>query len=381
MDSHARKFPLFALAVLLITICAAPALPAAAADSGITFSWTKILSDSVIGVDWSPDGTSIILDDTDGKQIELLNWQTGAIIWQTPFSDSDISSQYAFSARWSRDGKWIAATAEGKLYLIDPQTGDLHTIDPKIPAGRKKTNYVMARWGADSTLLAALDSAGYIDILATTTGEITQTIDIDQGYGYGNFGFTAFDWSPDGQLFAASSWSSQMHNPSIDFWDRSGHLLRGYTQESETDPNPSTPCLKIYTDGLLAYPYVEWANDSRTLVAAGSFGYGVCRLNVDGTIYDHPISDNGSSIFRWSPDQRWLVGTTNAGGEYFWITDAAHSYQPIDEQVASTNIQITSFAWSPDSQHLAVGTDHELWIGTLHEPEVAATPEATNDSP
>jgi len=353
MGSHPKIF-LFAV----IALCLFAFSPIYADDSPI-FSWRKVLSEPAVGIDWSPDGNSIVFGDPDSSQVGLLNWQTGEVIWRTPFSNPNTISAYAFSARWSPDGRWIAVTSEGKLYLLDPQTGHFHAIRPSVPPKRDQPDYVLARWGSDSTALASLDSHGFIDILAVPSGKIIQTIDL--GTPYSDVYSNAFDWSPDGQFFAAPIWIEPMMNPVIGFWDRSGNLLKSYTHESDTDPAPSTPCLAIYADGLPSYPYVEWAKDSRTLVAAGTFGYGICRLNSDGTVFDHPIDDNGSSIFRWSPDQRWLVGAANAGTA-LWFTDAANNYQTVVRQFVTVP---NSFAWSPDSQHLAIGAFDALWIGTL----------------
>ena len=127
MGRSLKKFSLFIVILLLCSI--SPVLALQGSTDAVSFSWTKILSEPAIGIDWSPDGSSIVFGDPDSSQIGLVNWQTGEIIWRTPFPEPDDIGSGAFSARWSRDGKWIAATNAGKLYLIDPQTGYFNLLE------------------------------------------------------------------------------------------------------------------------------------------------------------------------------------------------------------------------------------------------------------
>ncbi|MBK8024632.1 MAG: hypothetical protein IPK19_25205 [Chloroflexi bacterium] len=344
--------------LILVLLCLATIGLEATPDQP-DFSWTKRLSEAANGVEWSPDGHSIVFYNEDDRQIAMLDWKTGAVAWRTPFPASGFAPG-AFLARWSPDGHWIAATYAGKLYLIDPQTGHFELREVSAPPGRTApVFYILPRWDADSTSLAVLDVQGFIDVLTLPTGEITQSLEMSGGIEYQSQ-YVAFDLSPDGQFFVGFAWSYRTTGVSVVFWDRGGNVLGTYTRESETDPIPGTPCLGNAEDVIS----LEWANDSRTLVAAGTFGYSVCRLNSDGTVYHRFIADNGASIFRWSPDQRWFVGAASAG-QVFWITDTANDYQTTEEQIDPDSAQITSFAWSPDSQHLAIGTRSELWIGTL----------------
>ena len=341
--------------------------PLGATASVFNISWTEALSEPAIAIDWRPDGNSIVLGNPDSSQIALLNWQTHEILWRTPFPESDLTfSPYAYSARWSRDGKWIAITKSRKVYLVDPQTGQFNLLEVNVPSGRDQPAYVLPRWGNDSDSLAVLDTNGFIDILAPTTGEITQTIALTAGAKYADPNITAFDWSPDGQLFVATYLNSRMVAKTVGFWDRNGNLLRAYTQERVTDPAPITPCTRNASNPVPDnLTYFEWANDSRTLVVGLTYGLAVCRLNIDETIDLHELESYGA-IFHWSPDQRWLAGAINTDLA-IWIADTANNYQVVSEQPPDGS-SVASFAWSPDSRHLAVGTIHELWIGTLESP-------------
>ncbi|HVU13161.1 MAG TPA: WD40 repeat domain-containing protein [Phototrophicaceae bacterium] len=376
--STAAKRPLLTptLSAPVVSQTPIPASPTPVLDGGITVSWTKILTGFALGVDWSPDGASVVLDDLERQQIDLINWQTGALIWQTPFPLSAMYGQAiptAFSARWSRDGHWIAATAAGKLYLIEPATGKIIPFQPALPPGRGQPVYVLARWGTDSVFLAVLDNYGYIDVLATTTGKITQTITLtDSSYA----DISAFDWNPDGQRFAAAYLKAPLNTDSVGFWDRQGNLLKAYTQESLTDSAPATPCTQNASDLTAGgFSDFEWARDNQTLAVGLTNGLTICTLNNDGTITDQDLPLRGAT-FHWSPDQRWLAGASSKQSA-IWIADPAQAYQTVLVQPPGDST-VNSVAWSPDSQQLAVGTTHQLWIGTFHEPEAAATPAATS---
>lgn len=361
------RFPKkFFLGVVIICWCSVGlSLTIPAAANGELFSWTKLLSEPAIGVDWSPDGQSIVFGAPDSSQVGLLNWQTGETIWRTPFPKPDnIYSPWAYSARWSRDGKWIAVTNGGKVYLADPQTGHFKVLKTSVSAERTEPDYMLARWGNDSNSLAVLDTNGFIDIFDTTTGETTQTINLTAGARYADANLTAFDWSPDGQFFVAATLNPPMAAEIVGFWDRSGNLLKAYTRESATDAIPRIPCTRNATNPAADnLTYFEWANDSRTLLVGLTSGLAVCRLNIDGTIDSRGLRSYGT-VYHWSPDQRWLAGAINTDLG-IWIADTANNYQTVSEQPPGGGSAVISFTWSPDSQHLAVGTIHELWIGTL----------------
>ena len=361
MGSHPKIFLFAVIALLLLA-----ASQIYAADE-VSFSWTKVLSEPAIGIDWSPSGDSIIFGDQQTSQIAMLNWHTGKIAWRTSFPNPSEFSALPFFVRWSPDGKSVAVTEKGDLYLIEPQAGELKALIANTDS-QDKPIYVNVRWSPDSNSVAALNWDGAMDIFSIKTGKIAQTIDIAGEMRGAGLRYSGFDWSPDGKLFAAPRDidGAAIETTAMGFWDRDGNLLKAYSRESQTDTVPSQAC-SVYGDLLQSSDDIEWANDSRTLAVAGMWGYGVCRLNIDGTVDDRHISDYPISTLRWSPDQKWLVGALNTFGD-LWITAIANNYQTKEMQPDPRISEIDALAWSPDSQHLAVGNTHELWIGTLQPP-------------
>ncbi|MBK8022479.1 MAG: hypothetical protein IPK19_13890 [Chloroflexi bacterium] len=254
-------------------------------------------------------------------------------------------------------------TNSRSVYVINAQFGNSHALSISVPAERDQPAYTRPRWGNDLISLAVLDTNGFIDIVNSKTGEIIQTISLTGGTRYADLEITAFDWSPDGQFLVAPHLRSPMTAETIGFWTSSGNIVEGYTQDNVTDLSPQTPCPR-HADSPVAdhVTFLEWANDSRTLVVGLTYGLAVCRLQLDGTIDVHELQSYGTS-FHWSPDQRWLAGAINTDTSV-WIADVANRYQTVSVQPPHGSA-VNSFAWSPDSEHLAVGTRRELWIGTL----------------
>ncbi|MBK9745913.1 MAG: hypothetical protein IPO91_03965 [Chloroflexi bacterium] len=338
------------------------------AATPLIMTWTKLLAEPAVSVEWSPNGESIFFGNSDINQVNLLNWRTSEVIWQTPFPESNLAQvPHDYSARWSQDGNWIAVTNNWSVYVIDAQTGNYHPLSISAPSERDQPAYTIPRWGSDSISLAVLDTNGSIDIVNSTTGEILQTISLSGGTRYSDLYISAFDWSPDGQFLAAPFLRPSMNAETIGFWNNTGNLVEAYTQESVTDLSPPMPCPRGVSSSVADnLTFLEWANDSRTLAVGLTYGLAVCKLHDDGTIDVRELQSYGSS-FHWSPDQHWLAGAINTATSV-WIADTGNNYETVSVQPPNGSA-VNSFAWSPDSQHLALGTRRELWIGTLELPQ------------
>lgn len=361
MKAHAKNI----LAILLSLVLPLPVvLPVEATQDPINILWSHLTHESAVGLDWSPAGDYLITGLYDTGEIVTLDWQTGVVAQRFAFPDESLP--YTFSAEWSPDGESIATFAHD-LYVFDFQTGQLRLLREAVD----EFGYDDVDWSPDSSTVASINSRGYVDIVSLETGDILQTIDIAGGEmeHAENSGwlYVLFDWSPDGNLFAAPH---QMRGvagepPVMGFWNREGNLLEAYTRENLMDTVPATPCSA--NAFLLMYALdVQWANDSRTLAVSGGDGYSVCRLNIDGTIEQHHISDIPQDNLRWSPDQQWLAASQRASDTCtLYISAVAQDYETYELQIDSEACYINALAWSPDSQHLAVATDKGILIGSL----------------
>jgi len=358
--------------VVILSISIAPLNGASAALLNISWSQlnierTDILSMSVI--EWSPVGNQIAFDNVRSKQISAVNWQTGEIEWRISIPDQ-LPDRGLSAFHWSPNGNFIAVVADGKVYVIDIQSG--HPSENGISVfEREEHTYQNVRWNSDSTSLAAIDGDGYIDIFSLESGEITQTIDFALEMRGEGIVYQIFDWSPNGSFFASPYYPNSMAPLIMGFWDKNGHQINEYSNDSPPDSSSDLAC-SVYADGLIQVNDVQWANDSRTVAVAGSDGYGICRLNIDGTVTNHQVSEIGAGVtnLRWSPDQRWLAAAheINFGRESICrvlISDVANNYETSEEQIASESCYVGAITWSPDSQHLAASTDSGFWIGTL----------------
>ena len=350
--------------VSLLALLVSMDAPLEAISDPIGISWIQLTTESVVGLDWSPTGDDLVTGLRDTDEIIILNWQTSEISRRFTFPDEALP--YTFSAEWSPDGQFIATFAHD-LYVLDPQTGQLRVLREAVD----EFGYDDVDWSPDSNAVAAIYSRGYVDIVSLESGDILQTIDIAGGEmeRAENSGwlYVLFDWSPDGNLFAAPHQMQGIAGepPVMGFWDLEGNLLEDFTRENLADTMPATPCsANAY---LLMYALdVQWANDSRTLAVSGGDGYGVCRLNIDGTIEQHHISDIPQDSLRWSPEQQWLAASQRASDTCaLRISAVAQDYETYELQIDSEACYINTLAWSPDSQHLAAATDNGLWIGTL----------------
>ncbi len=354
---------LLVLVVLILSVS-----PLNATSDPFNVSWSQIMSEQTVGVDWSPSGSDLVAGLDKTGEIVILDWQTGAIKQRTTFPNQSSRLSIQFSVEWSPDNSFIATYDQaGKIYIFDPEAGQLRLL-------RESSNefgYFSLDWSPDSQSVAALNNSGDLDIISLKTGEIIQTIDVagsemERAENSGTL-YSIFDWSPDGNFFVAPHNLKGIagHPPVMGFWNRDGDLLDVYTQETISDSIPVSPCsAKSF---MLSYNLgVRWANDSRTLAVSGDEGYGICRLNIDGTITEYSISDFVPDILRWSPDQKWLAVTNGAINTCsIELVAVADDYQTIPTQVDSDTCFVNALAWSPDSQHLAVSTDKGIWIGTF----------------
>ncbi|MEP7291508.1 MAG: hypothetical protein ABI835_06975 [Chloroflexota bacterium] len=350
-----RKLYCFSLLLLLV------AFPAKAESDLSKISWTQVTTEPAFNIDW----------DSTGERIAIANYQENTVgIFNLPRRSYDSlfslpDDSVARFIRWSPDGTYLAATVEGDIYLFDVE--DNLNEDYQVFSS-DFGYYGVVRWSADSSRLAALTFSGYIEILDILSGEVSQTIELGE---LPEIVYPTFDWSPDGQIFAAPYYRTlpfASEGSLIGFWDAEGHLINDYIPQNQTEFRSGDFCYN-YGEGNGEAFSIEWASDGKSLAISGYDGYGICILDVEGIVEQNTISSSFNSIIRWSPDQHWLASATQ-GGTGAWscfvsLVDMTQDYRTTEEALSRENCAVISLAWSPDSTQLAAGTSSGLWIGTL----------------
>jgi dipeptidyl aminopeptidase/acylaminoacyl peptidase len=72
----------------------------------------------IFGLDWSPDGNSIVFVERVGGQLRLMRVAAGGGSPSLVLSDEDLN--FFLGLRWSPDGRWIAGVSLAGVRLISP---------------------------------------------------------------------------------------------------------------------------------------------------------------------------------------------------------------------------------------------------------------------
>jgi WD40 repeat protein len=333
-------------------------------------SWTQLTDTAAVNVAMSPDGTRLIFTDRDSRAQTVLDWQTNAIVWQSP----PVS---AGRMHWSPDGRYIASVG-GNITVVDVNSGETlsevesvfqHTETAlRLLTNSEAIGYSDIHWSADSQELAAM-AYGYIVIYDFGLAEVTNIIDVimaktDRSYP------SWFDWSPDGSRFAAFRYALEDGSVffpiriTLGFWNARGEWQDEYDQQELSEQLCLPRSDSLFRGVAPIGSGIAWAPDSQTVaVSAGEIT--VCRLQDGGRLQVHHVFREGAAeqIF-WSADQQWLHGL------FYYCTlllaDAENNYRVYMEPVGNGDCDDSDSAgWSADGHYVAVGTSSGLWVGMI----------------
>ena len=85
----------------------------------------------VRGIDWSPDGSSIVLAERVGTELKLARIGSSGGVPVT----INHNARNFFDVRWSPDGRWIACIALDELTLVSPDGKGGHVLTNEISSG------------------------------------------------------------------------------------------------------------------------------------------------------------------------------------------------------------------------------------------------------
>ncbi len=270
---------------------------------------------AVISLSWFPDGRRIVSADSGGK---VLTWNAA------DGSNSHASLRLKLSptkVQVSPNGKLVAASDDGSLYMADVATGTTLWIQ-KIGYSERPFS-----WAPDSTHVTLI-SYGSVRTIDAVTGEEATTVLLPPA----NFAAQAVAWSPDGKSVAATD------GVQVVLWDAASGVQREvYTLPVTTDIGVSD---------------FAWSPDGRSLAIALERVVYVWSLdNAGPPVAYREFSDTAYTIsLSWSPDGRYIA---SGGDETVRVWEAATGKTVFVYNGHFSSVQ--AVAWAPDGRRIASG--------------------------
>ena len=279
------------------------------------------------GVAFSPGGRVMA---TWGNELKLWDVATRTLL--TPGADSRDTSDAVFSG----NGRLLATIGNGDAQLRNPVTGTIigKPFPPTTGASGGGALVRAVAFSPDGKILASADSAGYIRLWNTATGEpVGSPLPVDP---HNEAGVTAVAFSPDGRVLTSAGGGVQ-------FWDAA---TGARITAAEPDHDGSVTELAFSPDGA-------------TMATASSSGYVRLWNTATRRMVGKPLLDGSKSFsppaVAFSPDGRSLVTIGGNGNAQLWNV-AARSARSIPVPAAVPARGPGSVAFSPDGTILAIAT-------------------------
>jgi WD40 repeat protein/Tfp pilus assembly protein PilF len=293
---------------------------------------------------WSPDSTRIASIDDFGGTIQVWDATTGnhTLTYQPP-------SWQVNSLSWSPDGKYVAASVDRHLYVLEVDTTSLRQVfNPALPL-LSYGNGVVA-WSTDGTRIALACMDNTVRVWNINAGHV-DTSQKPLIYTHHTKNVYALAWSPDGQYIASASEDNTIQVWQISDGDKTYRTIRGIPLQSAS-----------------AYSNIAWSpngellatEDGRGIVSVWSYQSGDKVLSMP----TYPSTTPGNQVLyggavAWSPDSQFL-GTgsfdSNFNGKIqvvSWLSKSLNRPSFTDSSIAS---QIYALAWSPNGNYIAAAT-------------------------
>jgi len=317
---------------------------------------------------WSPDGTRIVIGDRNTGNATIWNVESGQTVGE-PLSGHENT---VFGIAWSPDGSSIAtASFDGTARVFDVQTGR----STRTFRGHSGRLYDVA-WLPDGRSIATvatdgraivwkLDDQNEADVLVAHPRAID-----------------ALSWSPDSSRFVSCAgqslivWDALSHekllelsgqeNPAVSVvWSSHGNwIAAGDDKRIHIWDANDGALLRDLSDDTLPINELAWSPaDNRLAALAGSNKVLIWDLsNLDEPSSEVLNAPNNSWYFTsigWSPDGRQLATVQNVGNSDssdekppqigIWNVDT----RELVKGLSGESEWIAGLAWSPDGRHLA----------------------------
>jgi len=299
-------------------------------------------TDDVMGVDWSPAGSSIATAANDGTA-QVWTATSGKRLFSysshiTPAQSDDNAN----AVRWSPDGKRLAlAFADGTAQVVDSRS---HRQRFGYGNGDASVALNALAWSPDGNSLALASSDGTVQIYALASGKL-----LIRYKGHLN-NVTAVAWSHDGKRIASSS-----DDATVQVWDAtSGQALLVFKEHSR----------KVSS--------VAWsADDSRIASCSWDNTAQIWDAHSGRVLLKYSKHKSGwLNAVAWSPDGKYIASAGEVGTVTGNVYIGTRGTQDVnmhvwDAQTGTTHALYQSFpintlAWSPDGTRIATACTNNV---------------------
>lgn len=290
-------------------------------DPGKNIALSPVSSGEFSSLAWSPDGKHLATS-TQGK-VWIWNLTNGRYI---PLLDMPPAENNVRALAWSPDGRYLAV-GSSPIHVVDPASGKVlwsYSADyPYIPVAGHDTLVTALAWSPDGNMLAMAtqhsDAKCFVNIWNIRTGAQVYTF---PGQGSAN-GISSISWSDDSRYVASTDAQS------VQAWDaHNGYLIFQQAINSATD--------------------VAWSPNSGQLAFVNNGTTEVWDVWAQKLVSSYSNTTNG--VLAWSPNGRYLATASGSAVIIFDARNGSHLYT-----YRGNAHNVRSLAWSPDGNSLASG--------------------------
>ena len=286
---------------------------------------------------------------------------------------SPPSVDHFYALAWSPDGKHLAVSTQGSIWIWDLASGQYRTLLKALPAG---SNVKALAWSPDGRYLAV--GSDPIQVVDPTSGNVLWSYSADYPYvsiAGQNTLVTALAWSPNGSMLATATqhtdakcfvniWNIRAGTSTFTFKGQgspSGISSLSWSDDSVYVASTDAQSVQawdvrngytIFQRPLTAATEVAWSPNAGLLAFVSENTTQVWNVwqPKSGPVSSYPGTSNG--VLSWSPNGRYLA---TASGSRVILYDASNGIRLYTYTGNAHDVRF--LLWSPDGNALASGED------------------------